>query len=112
LGSEKEKYTNETNFVSNLLVKTVQRIGGQTTFSKQVAKEKLLEIILSSTLSLTELPDSEAKRGTKKLHAPEETDPMNNQALESVLQWIIDRNVHTLFPWFQREAPHSDGGAG
>jgi len=31
LGSEKEKYTNETNFVSNLLVKTVQRIGGQTT---------------------------------------------------------------------------------
>lgn len=112
MGSEKEKYTNETNFVSNLLVKTVQRIGGQTTFSKQVAKEKLLEIILSSTLSLTELPDSEAKRGTKKLHAPEETDPMNNQALQSVLQWIIDRNVHSLYLWLQKKAPHSDGRAG
>ena len=33
MGSEKEKYTNETNFVSNLLVKTVQEIGGQTTGS-------------------------------------------------------------------------------
>ena len=31
MGSDKEKYKNETNFVSNLLVKTVQRIGGQTT---------------------------------------------------------------------------------
>ena len=30
MGSDKEKYKNETNFVSNLLVKTVQRIGGQT----------------------------------------------------------------------------------
>lgn len=81
-------------------------------FSKQVAKEKLLEIILSSTLSLTELPGSEAKRGTKKLHAPEETDPMNNQALQSVLQWIIDRNVHSLYLWLQKKVPHSDGRAG
>jgi hypothetical protein len=42
LGSEKEKYTNETNFVSNLLVKTVQRIGGQTNWGDKTAIKKIL----------------------------------------------------------------------
>ena len=47
MGSEKEKYTKETNFVSNLLVKTVQEIGGQTNeiwFYEKTRKEKYLII--------------------------------------------------------------------